>query len=266
MGDAPNLHRHNPNARHDEEPGKRKPALTKREVYNHALARLGHPVVEVDAEPQQFEPLWQATLDFYNRYMPVYKMSVLDSVSAAINKYNLIDLGKPFGREVVDVKIATRETFFSPISGVFALGIPHPISHLSPDQYDLALRYIKTARKTYSSSPDWTWHEPILWIYAPTGYGGPFVAPYVYLAESLEAEDIPNEDHHWIKNYFLALLKEAVGHARMKFGVVPGPNSAQMDGQALVQAAQSKMERLEEELINRSYAMTPPFWAGGMGA
>ena len=219
--------------------------------------------MKVEAEDAQMGVFLQHALDEYNNWRPVEKFDVLDSVTSAINRYDMRSLEKPFGRGIVRVQIGTKENFFSPISGVFALGIPHPISHLSPDQYDLALRYIKTARKVYSSQPDWEWEEPVLWLYAPTGYGGPFVAAYTYYQDAIGPEDIRQPDYRWFKEYFYNLVRRAVGEARGKYSTLPGPQGFSMNGNDMVKAAEDALEKLSKELENKSYADSPPLGPSG---
>jgi hypothetical protein len=258
-----NVNVHPINVHNDASEGIRRRVLTKDEVYAFALAQMGFPTVKVEADEMQMGVLLQAAMDEYNNWRPVEKFDVLDGVTSSLNRYNLRELEKPYGRGLVNVSIGTKENFFSPISGVFALGIPHPISHLSPDQYDLALRYIKTARKIYSSQPDWEWQEPVLWLYAPTGYGGPFVAAYTYYTDSLGPEDIRQADYKWFKEYFFNLLRRAVGHARRKFSAIPGPQGHTMDGSDLVREAEESLKLLSSQLESKSYADAPPLGPGG---
>jgi hypothetical protein len=257
--DGYNLNRHPENVQRGENQGIRRRYLKKEDVFANAFSQMGFPVMNVEIEPVQCEVLWERVLDEYNRWLPAQKLDVLTNVSSAINKYNLETLNKPFGRGIYDIKFVSQQEFFSPISGVFALGIPHPISHLSPDQYALALQYIKVARKIYSSEPDWQWEEPILWLYSPTGYGGPFHAAYAYFQDSSSAEDIPQDDHGWVKDYFLALLKIAVGEARGKFPMLPGPYGQQIRGSEVTTEGQQEKLRLEDQIQTRSYARVPPF-------
>lgn len=258
-----NVNRHPENVNWSTSEGRRRRALTKDDMKKYVLAQIGYPVTEVELASQQFEILFERVLDEYNKWLPVYKVDVITAVSSMINRYNLLDLNQPFGRGVVDVKIVTQQQWFSPISGVFALGIPHPISHLAPDQYDLALRYIKMAKKIYSSEPDWEWEEPVLWLYAPTGFGGPFSAAYTYSQDCSCAEDIAAEDAGWAKDYYLALVKIAVGESRAKFGGIPGPAGQQLRGADLVRDGKEEKKELEQKIESKSYARIPPLGLSG---
>jgi hypothetical protein len=262
MAEAINTNTHNPNGHFESQKGQRRKVLTSKECIAYALANLAFPYTDVEASEDQFGIFIQAALDEYNNWRPIEKMDVLDAVTSALNKYDLNDMGKPYGRGISDVRIGTKENFFSPISGVFALGIPHPISHLSPDQYDLALRYIKTARKVYSSSPHWEWQEPVLWLYAPTGYGGPFVAGYTYWCDAMGPEEVRQADYKWFKDYFYNLVKRAVGEARDKFTGIPGPQAMALDGARMIQEANQAMEKLSAVLESKSYAESPPLGPG----
>jgi hypothetical protein len=265
MAEDKNLNTHPANARNESTSGIRRRVLTRERVESYALASLGFPKVDVEITPQQFGEAWERTLDEYNKWLPLEKHDVITATSATVNQYDLLALNKPFGRMVTDVRIASKEEFFSPISGVFALGIPHPVSHLSPDQYDLALRYIFTAKKIYSSEPDWLWEEPILWIYAPSGFGGPFIAAYRYSQDSIDPGDVPQEDWGWVLDYNYNQVKKMVGEARGKFGVVPGPDSTPIRGAELADAAEEKLTELSQELEAKSYCRVPPLGPGSVG-
>jgi len=256
-----NVNRHASNYRRNESEGVRRRGLTEDEVYAYVLTAMGFPNVDVETSREQLRIFWQKTLDVYNTYLPHQKRGVLD-IQAQAHEYDFEQLNKAYGRGVVDVRLAPRRDFFSPISGVFALGIPHPISPLSPDQYDLALRYIDMAKRVYSAGFDWEWHEPVLWVFAPPGYGGPYIAAYTYFVEATEANDIPSHDIRWIKDYMLNIVRIAVGEARGKFGIVPGPSQANLNGSELIQRGEAQIEKLEEELRMRSFALTPPLGPG----
>lgn len=258
-----NLNAHTENVHFESSAGVRRRELTFDGIKAHALVRLGFPVTEVEIENLQLGVLFERVLDEYNKWLPIQKTDVLATVSSGIQKYDLRALKQPYGRQIVDVQILQREAFFSPISGVFALGIPHPISHLSPDQYDLALRYINLARKIYSSEPDWEFQEPILWLFAPTGFGGPFSAAYTYTQDASQAKDIPQEDHNLVKDYFYYLVMQTVGMSRGKFSGIPGPAAQQLLGTDLVTMGQEGLAKTEERFESKSYARTPPLGWGG---
>lgn len=243
--------------------GGRRRHMTKEDVFEYALHSMGFPVVEVEVEAPQLNTFLQYTFDVYNKYKPALKMNVLKGVSSSINSYNLRELNVPYGSGVIDAVIVSRDQFFSPISGVFALGIPHPISHLSPDQYDLALRYINEAKKVYSSAFEWDWEEPILSAHAPAGFGGPFSIAYTYVAHAEVPNDIPAYDHSWFKDFFHAKVMEAVGEGRVKFDTVPGPFMQRLNGDKLLSRADDKLKELEKKIENESYAYTPPLGPSG---
>jgi hypothetical protein len=239
-------------------PGIRRRVLTEKDLHRYVLSQLGHPYVTVEVQPGQFHDLVDAALDEYNRMLPLEKTDTLSGAASSLNYYNLKERGKPYGRGVNSVRVLTKENFFSPISGVFALGIPHPISHLSPDQYDLAIRYIQTAKKIYSAEQEFKWEEPVLWLYAPSGFGGPFMVSYDYTQDAARVEDVPQEDVSWLKKYLLALTKVSVGSARRKFGTVPGPASQSLDGSDLVREGMEEKRIAEEEILSRSLGRAPP--------
>ena len=140
------------------------------------------------------------------------------------------------------------------------------ISHLSPDQYDLALRYINLARKVYSSEPDWEWQEPVLWLFAPSGFGGPFSAAYSYLQDASEPKDILPEDHGIVKDMFFGLVMQAVGMSRGKFSSIPGPAAQTLLGSDLITLGQTEIDRCMEEMEKKSYHRSPPLgWGGKFG-
>jgi hypothetical protein len=265
MVDDVNVNQHPENVNFSASTGQRRRVLTADKVKEHALVQLGFPVVNVEIEPAQQGILMERTLDEFNKWLPPYKLDVLTTVSGRINQYDLRELNKPYGRGITDVNVVSQNQFFAPISGVFALGIPHPISHMAPDQYDLALRYIDASKKVYSSDMDWEWEEPILWLYAPQGLGGPFQASYMYIQDASQPEDIPTEDWGWFKDYFTALVKIAVGQARGKFGGIPGPAGQNLRGGELVSEGLDEKKALEADIRSKSYARVPPLFLGSKG-
>lgn len=260
-----NVHQVPENVHFSASEGTRRRALTTEKVYKYAIAQLGFPIVDVEIDTAQQGILMDRLLDEYNKWLPIYKHDVVTAVSSRINNYNLRDLNKPYGRGVTDVRAVSQNQFFAPISGVFALGIPHPISHMAPDQYDTALRYIDAAKKVYSSEMDWEWEEPILWLYAPGGLGGPFSCAYTYVQDAYEPNDIPAEDWGWVKDYYLALVKIAVGEARGKFGSIPGPAGQNIRGSELESRGIAEKEKLEKDIESKSYARVPPLFLGSKG-
>jgi len=255
-----NSNRINPNVNFDSSEGIRRPQMDETEVKSYVLSQIGFPVTEVELKPEQFTHLIRRVLDEYNKWLPVYKHGLLTGVSSLINSYDLQTLQIPYGRAIVDVEIISKQQFFAPIAGVFALGIPHPISHLSPDQYDLSLRYIGAAKKVYSSDMEWEWSEPILWLYAPTGYGGPFNCAYLYIADCSAPSDIQTEDWGWFKDYTLALVKMAVGESRSKFGSIPGPAGQQLRGAEMIKEGLDSKKELEDSIRSKSLARVPPLF------
>lgn len=243
--------------------GGRRRHMTKEDVFEYALHAMGFPVVEVEVEAPQLNSFLSYCFDVYNKYKPALKINVLKGASSTVNRYDLREMNLPYGRGVVDAVIVSREQFFSPISGVFALGIPHPISHLSPDQYDLALRYINEAKKVYSSTFEWDWEEPYLWAHAPSGLGTPTSIAYTYVADAEVPDDIPGYDHAWFKSFFHAQLMQGVGEGRVKFDTVPGPFMQRLNGDLLLKRADAKIEKLEKQIENESYAFTPPLGPSG---
>jgi hypothetical protein len=244
---------------HDGVEGERRRQLTADKVITHALVSLGAPLSEIEADPLTYQVWMDKTLDLYNKYMPTLRYgSFIPGAQQFSGTYNFDQLQLPYGRGVVDCKMVTREQFFSPVSGVFALGVPHPISHLAPDQYSLAIRYIRSAQSVYSSTFEWEWQEPVLYVHAPGFVAGPSELAYRYMAEATKPEDVPSEDHQWFKDYFLACLQESVGRVRRKFSSTPGPASMQLDGSEMVQEAREDKQRLESEIRDRSHALVVP--------
>lgn len=240
--------------------GIRREALTEEDVLENTLALLGAPVVKVELRPAQFSVIMKRVLDEYNKWLPVYKLGVISGVSSSIQEYDFLELDAPYGRKVVDVAVVSKNQFFAPVSGVFALGIPHPISHLAPDQFDIALRYIGAAKKIYSSELDWEWQEPKLFLHAPASYGGPFDLAYQYLTTANEPNDVTEEDWGWFKDYHLALSKIVLGNIRGKFKSIPGPAGQDIRGSELIDEGKEEKKQLEEDIRSKSAARVPPLF------
>lgn len=254
-----NLNTHTTGVQHEGSQGIRRRQMTETAVINYALVALGAPVVDIEVIREQMQPLLDRTFDEYNKWLPTFKEGILFGVSGNRQRYDLRELNVPFGRGVIDVRILTHRNFFNPVIGPLSLGIPTPITHLSPDQYATAIRYIKEAQKVYSSAPDWIWEEPVLWVYSPSTLAGPFEVAFTYSQDCSTFEEIPQRDHSWIKDYFMNLLKRTLGETRGKFGSLPGPGSLAVRGAEMVAEAAAELQRLEKELTMRSYALTPAY-------
>lgn len=219
---------------------------------------LGAPRVSVELMDVSLDAALTITLDVYNKWLARRKMNVIDPVFSGIQSYNLRELDLPFGRGVRHVEFTEREQFFSPVGGVFSLGIPTPIAQRSLEQFDIALRYIEMARRVFSSEPGHLWEEPILFIFAPEGFGVPLRATYTYY-EQVRIGEVPDYHHDWIRRYCLAWSKIALGHIRRKFNSVPGPQGGEisLDGGELVTEGNEETQRLDEEIMKVSHAVEP---------
>lgn len=219
---------------------------------------LGEPRISVELTNLALNAAITITLDEYNKWLARRKMDVIDPVFSGIQSYNLKELKKPFGRGITKIDFTEREQFFSPVGGVFSLGIPTPIAQRSLEQFDIALRYIETARRVFSSEPGHLWEEPILFIFAPEGFGIPLRATYTYY-EHVRIGELPDYHHNWIRKYALAWSKIALGHVRRKFNSVPGPQGGDinLDGAELVTEGNDATQRLEEEIMKISHAVEP---------
>lgn len=78
----------------------------------------------------------------------------------------------------------------------------------------------------------------------------------------IEPSDDPNigvgrtrvDMYQWVKAYATAATRVILGDIRGKFGGIPGPNEGeilQMDGASQVERAESRMEKLEEDISER---------------
>ena len=71
--------------------------------------------------------------------------------------------------------------------------------------------------------------------------------------EALSDIERTSEYFYWIKDYALALAKEIVGRTRTKFAVDGSPY--QLDGNTLLQEAQSEKQALESKLIGSLFVV-----------
>lgn len=72
----------------------------------------------------------------------------------------------------------------------------------------------------------------------------------------------PLYGNHWIQKYALAQAKFALGMIRSKYSGVSAPNDLSMNGSDLISAAQTEVEKLEQELFDESVMMTGGIYIG----
>ena len=88
------------------------------------------------------------------------------------------------------------------------------------------------------------WMKPNLYL---DGYEDEVIIEALVRPLALSDIEESSEYYSWVKDYALALAKEVVGRTRTKFAVDGSPY--QLDGDRLLQEAQSSKQELESRLV-----------------
>ncbi len=100
--------------------------LTRETLISFVEGMLGAPQIQLEVSSQSYTSALDITLGIFNTSYPRVDHGIINPVNPAIKEYNLRELGKPFGRGISDVSLTEQSQFFSPVGGVFSLGIPKP--------------------------------------------------------------------------------------------------------------------------------------------
>lgn len=129
--------------------------------------------------------------------------------------------------------------------------------------YVQTLQYIETAKRILSAELEWRQDRGV-------GYNKLFIAPNPVHAMTMvvdakvscfNLQAISERDHDLIKRYALAMAMKDLGFIRSTLSEYPGANgSVTMNGERLLEEANTQIEKLEEEIMGAGY---PLGWVTG---
>ena len=102
----------------------------------------------------------------------------------------------------------------------------------------------------YDNGINFRWIKPNLYL---DGYNYEVIIEALVRPEALSDIDPASEYYAWVKDYALALAKEAVGRIRSKFTTEGSPY--QLDGNTLLNEAIARKQELEANLIGSIFIL-----------
>lgn len=221
-------------------------------VKDFVLARLGHPVVNVELTDFQIQTCIEeaaSKLEYHAPYWMTQYAAI--NTSAGINVYelppevvnnlndvwyrrNLMTFGATPGSLEYDFAI-----MFFTNTGLF--------NNYNVGQYLLMQMYLKQIRQVLGQGTSWDIiNNKYLQIFPIPESTETIILDY----RGLDAETIHPLYKNWIQRFSLCLSKEILGRIRGKFQVLPGPNGgARLDGESLLAEAREEKQLLIEELM-----------------
>jgi len=228
--------------------------LVEDDLKTYVLHMLGAPFVTVEVKPEQITTFITSGLERYSRLMPKLRYFSIPAF-AGIQEYELPRDTIGFG--VCDVMIPRLDPIAplllssGPRLDIFGYRYSYPYRDISELYIDYF--YFKEATRILSADFDWEYLDGAIRIHPKPDE--PFPLTYVS-AFPRDLDSFPADDFDWLKDYVLGSVKVAVGHARRKFGTIPGAQTGQqLDGAQMISEGMQMVKDAEEDLLLR----TPPF-------
>jgi hypothetical protein len=116
------------------------------------------------------------------------------------------------------------------------------------------LQYVEVAKRILGAEPEWRQQDRRLYLYPKPKVDAAVIIDfkpcYVYL------DQLNQRDHEIVKRYALARAKMDLGRIRSKYSEYPSAHgSVTLDGERLLEEANSEIEALNEELAASGYPM-----------
>jgi hypothetical protein len=238
-------------------------------IRTEIMSRLGAGTIDVEIKEADLAQATAEAVRNYTRYRPQVRRRAI-AVTTSQKRYQL-DLSQHPGLVgILDVQFITRRSTPSAID-VFDptdSGIGNLI--VGNETYgDIAQRlsHAEDAGRVISAEPDWTahWEGPVFALYVDivrdaTQVSYAWTANYTPDANANTGMQlIPDPDTDWVLDYIEARCKKTLGMIRRKFGGIPNSEGStdELDGQALVDEGQLKIESLIEDLKRRTIPIPP---------
>jgi hypothetical protein len=222
-------------------------------VKDFILARLGHPIVNVELSDFQIETCIEEAASKLEYHAPYWMTQYAAfQTSAGINVYelpaeimnglgdvwyrrNLITFGATPGSLEYDFAI-----MFFTNTGLF--------NNYNVGQYLLMQMYLKQIRQVLGQGTSWDIiNNKYLQIFPIPETTETIILEF----RGLDADTIHPMYKNWIQRYSLCVAKEILGRIRGKFQTLPGPNGgARLDGESLLAEAREEKQLLLEELVS----------------
>lgn len=243
--------------------------LNQTSIRNEILSRLGANTVDVEITDADVQFATAEAVRNYTRYRPKVVRRALTS-SPSTKRYALDPAQHPGLVGILDVQFITRRTDPSAIDpfNPYDSGLGNLL--VGDESFgDIAQRvsYSKDAARVISAEPEWfaQWEGTTFALYVDIVRDATHVS-YAWTANytpdanvSTGMQLIPDPDTDWVLDYIEARCKKTLGMVRRKFGGVATSEGStdEVDGQALVDEGQLKMEALIDDLKRRTIPIPP---------
>lgn len=208
------------------------------ELKKYIKTMLGESFVDVELEDTDIDNIVKQTLD---KVAPFY-----DGRRYILGQGKIINLSDHPGiKEIVNVYNTKHENIFNLQDYVFG---GSGIMIYSANLIDKLKTYV-CYQMMYNEFQNlkginFKWMKPNLYL---DGYEDEVIIEALVRPLALSDIEESSEYYSWVKDYALALAKEVVGRTRTKFAVDGSPY--QLDGDRLLQEAQSSKQELESRLV-----------------
>ena len=215
------------------------------ELKNYIKLMLGDDYVEVELTDATLNVIIKQTLD---KIAPFY-----DGRRYILGTGKVVDLTDHASaiKEIIKVYNTTNSNIYSLQEYVFGgNGIMIYSSRLM-DRLELYTCYKMLYNElNYTKDINFKYIKPTLYL---DDYSNSVVIEALVRPEDLSDIDPASEYYAWVKDYALALAKEAVGRIRSKFQTDGSPY--QLDGERLISEAQSAKAELEGKLTGSIFVI-----------
>ena len=238
-------------------------------IREETLSRLGSSQVEVELAESDLILATKEAVRNYTRYRPKVNRKALVATSAQ-KRYVLTTIDHPGLVGILDVQFITRRTDPSAIDpfNPFDSGLGNLL--VGDETYaDIQQRvtFAEDAARVISAEPEWhaQWEGTVFALYVDIVRDATHVS-YSWTSNftadanaNTGMQLIPDPDTDWILDYIEARCKKTLGTVRRKFGGVANSEGStdEVDGQALVDEGQLKIEALIEDLKRRTIPIPP---------
>lgn len=227
------------------------------ELKQWILRRLGAPYLKVELCDDHLNDEVEEALQWYVAKKGLVKQGLI-MVNPGQTEYQLPEEVET----VLDVAFPVPPMDISMIFSPFILldeKVPYDV-FAAPSSVGLyssftqTLQYVEVAKRILGAESEWLQKDRILHIWPlPKNHAAviiDFKPCFVYL------DQLSQRDHEIVKRYALASAKADLGRIRSKYSEYPtAQGSATLDGERLLEEANTEIEKLNEELAQSAYAM-----------
>ena len=234
-----------------------KGTLDRNGIKQWILRKLGAPILKVELTDAQLDDAIEDAVRWFAAKKGVDKILTISLVSGQ-SEYPL----PSDADEVLDV-IATEQqvdfaSVFFPTMGLLDGDIPFNLYGSASlgvtSNYVQVLQYLETLKRVLGSEMEWFVENGKLVIVPPPSGGSAVIRYSTSDIKSLKA--LSERDYDLVRKYSYANALETLGRVRSKYAEYPtAQGSVSLDGERLLEEANTLREKLEEEISDSAYPM-----------